>query len=80
MTTRVHVATDAIRLNARQGKRLNVLTVDAPDGNRTSAMQAELVTADGDVVAVLKYRPSNHTMRVWLETSLEVVTSTEWPE
>lgn len=73
MKTRIHVNQHNIRANAK-GANVPVLTVKDYKQNR-KVNTAEIVTADGEVVATVVYRPDKPLScgaKVWIETELEV--------
>lgn len=74
MKTRIHVNQHNIRAN-NKGAGEPVLTVKDYKINR-KVNKAEIVTADGDVVAKVVYSPDKPLScgaKVWIETELEVV-------
>ena len=73
MKTRIHVNQHNIRANVK-GADLPVITVKDYKSNRKTN-QADILSADGDVVASIIYSPEKPLScgaRVWIETELEV--------
>jgi flagellar biosynthesis/type III secretory pathway ATPase len=74
MKTRIHVNQHNIRANLKNGESSPVITVkDYKDNRKTN--KAEIVDANGNVVAAIVYRPDKPLScgaRVWIETELEV--------
>jgi hypothetical protein len=73
MKTRIHVNQHNIRANAK-GADVPVLTVKDYKENR-KVNTAQIVSADGEVVASVIYRPDKPLScgaKVWIETELEV--------
>jgi len=73
MKTRIHVNQHNIRANVK-GADLPVITVKDYKSNRKTN-QADILSADGDVVASIIYSPDKPLScgaRVWIETELEV--------
>jgi hypothetical protein len=74
MKTRIHVNQHNIRANHKNGEDRPVITVKDYKANRKTN-RAEIVNADGDVVAAGVYSPDKPLScgaRVWIETELEV--------
>jgi hypothetical protein len=74
MKTRIHVNQHNIRANHKNGEDRPVITVKDYKANRKTN-RAEIVNADGDVVAAVVYSPDKPLScgaRVWIETELEV--------
>lgn len=74
MKTRIHVNQHNIRAN-NKGAEEPVLTIKDYKVNR-KANKAEIVSADGEVVAIVMYSPDKPLScgaKVWIETALEVV-------
>ena len=77
MKTIIHVNQSVIRANKTHGTTDPPLTVKTYKTN-TYADCAEIVDADGQVVARVVYRPDKPLScgaRVWIETELEVRTA-----
>ena len=73
MKTRIHVNQHNIRANSK-GAAEPVLTVKDYKHNR-KVNRAEIVSADGEVVATVVYSPDKPLScgaKVWIETDLEV--------
>ena len=73
MKTRIHVNQHNIRAN-NKGADEPVITVKDYKANR-KANRAEIVTAEGEVVATVVYSPDKPLScgaKVWIETDLEV--------
>lgn len=76
MKTLIHVNQHVIKRNAKHDERAPPLTVKDYQQNR-KAHTAEIIGADGDVVARVIHRPDDPLpcgARVWIETDLEVKT------
>jgi len=76
MKTIIHVNQHNIRRNATKGTTDPVLTVKTYKSN-TYADTAEILDAEGNVVARVVYQPDDPLScgaRVWIETQLEVRT------
>lgn len=76
MKTIIHVNQHNIRRNATKGTTDPVLTVKTYKSN-TYADTAEIVDAEGNVVARVVYQPDHPLScgaRVWIETQLDVRT------
>jgi hypothetical protein len=77
MKTIIHVNQHNIRRNATKGTTDPVLTVKTYKSN-TYTDTAEILDAEGNVVARVVYQPDNPLScgaRVWIETQLDVRTA-----